>query len=219
MEYNWIMEKWTEYYISLYPYSIPFTFIIFWFWITHVDRVHLREKARNLGWKIQDKISKEIPDSNQLMIDYCYKQVNAMGELVAGVSDGLLNKKSSINVCVIKNNDSQTEFENVSEEIQTEAISMVDAIVSANIKDQNLGTDIELGKDPDKESHTDTPITPYYDIDVLSDESSQSSVDIKEKKKKRIFTTTRTKLDTEIFEKDMEEKKNHPKQKKRISSI
>jgi hypothetical protein len=38
----------------------------------------------------------------------------------------------------------------------------------------------------------------------------------KQKRKKRIFTTTKTKLDTEIFENDLKEKEEQPKIKKRI---
>lgn len=80
--------------------SIPFVFVLFWFWISHVDRLHLRESSKILGSKI---------NCTKFVKEYLLSQINAISESIAGVTDGMTEKNSIIRVANFKSIDVQTD--------------------------------------------------------------------------------------------------------------
>lgn len=236
--YSTIIDNWLFVYWNLLYYSLLYYFVIFWFWLTHVDRIHLREKSKSIGRTIQNNLSKQIPKQNQMLIDYCYKQTNAIGEILAGISDGLLNKESVINVCIIKNSETQTllltdtkETQNDlllldTKEMQTDIFENENINIANDLKFffnndnvQNVNNDVnnilneynivDQGKESSSDSDTETSL-PKKNISTDSEEIPK---EIPKKVIKRIFTKpTQNKLDSEIFKNDMEEDKKIKKE-------
>ena len=117
----WILSK----YIYLYIVSIPCTFIIVWFWLIYVDRLHLREKSRRLGINMNKYLS-EYKYWKQIEI-YLIYQMNAFSECSAGFTDGLLNKVSDIRI-----------YETKDAIIQTDQLIMCDIEIQTDKIDEPL---------------------------------------------------------------------------------
>ena len=71
--------------------------------------MHLREKSRNLGQKLLVKVNK-MTNKSDILSKYIFCQLNSLGEIIAGISDGLLNNNPIIKVCTINNNNTQTKI-------------------------------------------------------------------------------------------------------------
>jgi hypothetical protein len=158
---------------------------LLWFWLTHVDRIHIRVKAKEFGLVAQEKIIKFISNDVSTKIEqYGYKQLNAFGEIIAGFSDGLLNKESSINVKYLQNNNTQT---------------------LSNKHDNQTQTKIEIN-----EIGINTEILENIHYKEKNDENEDVI-----HPKKIFYIGKKTRLDTEALEKDLEEDKIHITQPKK----
>jgi hypothetical protein len=137
-----IIEKWIIFYCTLYFYSIPLVFIVLWFWLTYVDRVHLRIKSKEFGNEIQSNIKNFLSkEKTDILFHYCYKQINTVGEIISGFSDGLLNHEPSIDIRYISDIETQTQqniLECIDIEVQTEKKIMVDNEMSTDIINDNV---------------------------------------------------------------------------------
>ena len=78
------------YYIC-YKYSLWFLIVIFWYWITYVDRKYLHEISKCGGNMIHNISLKKYKKFNNLLEKYCYKQLNTFGIIILGITDGLLD--------------------------------------------------------------------------------------------------------------------------------
>jgi hypothetical protein len=108
-----IIKYWVWFYCYLYILCLPFLNLLFWFWLTHVDRVHLRLKFNSFGKIIKDNIKSKLKHNNLLLIDkYIFTQLNSFGEIIAGFTDGFLNKNSSIKINYAINTETQTQENN-----------------------------------------------------------------------------------------------------------
>lgn len=106
-----IIKYWVYFYCCLYILCLPFLSFLFWFWITHVDRVHLRLKFNSIGKNIKNKMKIKLSQNNLLLIDkYICTQLNSIGEIIAGFTDGFLNKNSSIKINYTINTQTQTQI-------------------------------------------------------------------------------------------------------------
>lgn len=161
--------------LYLYTFSLPFIFALFWFWISYVDRLHLRETTRIFGTLLYNKLIKyKHFDKIQ---NYIIIQLNSLSEVVAGLTDGLMNKNPIIKICNITQNECQTDiilYEKRDVEIQTEIIN----IVVENIVENIIETDHIFDRKDDK-----TKIISLQDDETNDKNISQSSI------KKRIKLT------------------------------
>lgn len=188
-----------SFYLNLYLFSIPLLLVFVWFWLTYVDRVHIRVKAKDFGLLIKDKLSNTLSPKNIFFVEkYVYKQLNTFGEIIAGFSDGLLNKPSIIDIKYITNADSQTlvsNFNLIENQTQTLPLKISDA-------------------------QTNTDISEYYNEKEINkntiEEKLSTSIAVK-----KIFKISKNerRLDTEMLEKDLQEdqKQNINPQNKRIT--
>ena len=107
----------------LYLSSLFCVFIIFWCWLTYVDRLHMREKCRMLGKKIKEYINKKVSDKNKILLQtYLFNQINALSECVAGFTNGIIHDEPIILVYEHKSKETQTTIETCSIDIQTDHI-------------------------------------------------------------------------------------------------
>ena len=112
MDFFIIIKYWLFFYYYMYIYCLPFLSFILWFWLTHVDRVHLRIKFNNFGKNIKEKFKLNFTQNVILILDkYLAIQINSIGEIFAGFTDGFLNKQSSIKIDYTINNGTQTNIE------------------------------------------------------------------------------------------------------------
>lgn len=180
MNIFFVTKIWLIFYYHMYIYCLPLLLCMFWFWLTHVDRVHLRLKFNKFGKNIKTFFKNNFKDNtNNLFDDYMITQINSFGEILAGFTDGFLNKTSSIKIGYTINSHTQTDFE-----------------VQKHSKNCYIQTDnIEKA-----------------DMCISTDEKNET---------KKLFVTSKKKiLDTEIFEKDIEEDLNEKtKIKKRIYMV
>jgi hypothetical protein len=209
-----------EYYLffykmMLYFLTIPLLTTVFWFWLTYVDRVHIRVKSKELGLIIQKTISDYFSENTVGSIKkYCYKQINTIGEIVAGFSDGLLNKKSAIDFKYVCDVDSQTYMtciEQKNDETQTNIIELIDIETNtdaAEITFKNINENEENKNGENKEENKKE--------ESISSSSSEDTI----VKSRKLFKKRTTLLGSSILEKDLEEdRKNIIKQQKRRITI
>lgn len=116
MEYIIIIKYWLSFYIQLYFYTFPLVICVIWFWLTYVDRVHIRHTFNNIGNKFKKTFG------SKFMIKYVYNQLNTFSEIIAGFSDALIDRKPSINIEYLKDNCSQTEIFSCNKNTQTQIL-------------------------------------------------------------------------------------------------
>jgi hypothetical protein len=200
---GYIIEKWLLFFLfywTIYIYSLPLLFLLFWFWLTYVDRVHIRVKSKNIGLFIQNKIQEKIsPAKIRLVTKYCYKQLNALGEIIAGLSDGLLNSDSSIEVKYLQNNNSQTLISNYNYNVRNKEIQTT----SKFLLDCGINTDVIEIKEIKENGQEE--INNLEKKLVMSSDSSSSSSSEKILPPRKIFAVgKKNHLDTEILKNDIE---------------
>jgi len=83
-----------------YTYSIPFVFILFWFWISNIDKIHVRERMRLLGNKIE---------TNEIFKKYIFLQMNILFEGLTGLTDGLIKTYPIVKPSFFKTIELQTD--------------------------------------------------------------------------------------------------------------
>ena len=95
--------------------------IIFYFWIKYINKLHMRENMRILGYTIRKKYCKTELENNiySNMFKHCFKELNSLLEILAGFTDGLLNKECIKNIKQIQNNDAQANIINAEITTQT----------------------------------------------------------------------------------------------------
>ena len=96
------------YYVKLYVYSLPLLFVLFWFWISYVDRLHMRERSRRLGERIRLVCLKF--KYWYLVEKYILIQLNGLAEMTSGFTYGILNKNEIIKIVETKQNEMQTDI-------------------------------------------------------------------------------------------------------------
>lgn len=186
---KYIIEKWLLFYWTIYFYSLPLLFVFFWFWLTYVDRVHLRVKSKQYGFFIQNKIKEKISQEKIFIIKkYFYEQLNAFGEIIAGISDGLLNNESCVEIRYMQNNNSQTLISNDNKEIQTIQKILLDCETNTEIKE--IKEDITK-RNSDSESESEKEIITPKRLFVIGKKNQKNSID------------------TEILKKDIEADRNN----------
>lgn len=110
MDFFIVIEYWLLFYCYIYIYCLPFLTCVLWFWLSHVDRIHLRIKFDNFGKNIKEKIKLNFTQKTVVFLDkYVTIQINSIGEILAGFTDGFLNKKSSLKIDYTINSETQTD--------------------------------------------------------------------------------------------------------------
>jgi len=127
--FNWWM------YIYIYICSIPFLGLLFWFWLLHCDKNHLRIKFNMHGKKMEKLKNMEI--FNKFFI----KQINSIGEIIVGFTDGLLNNDYGFKVKYLKDEITQIEEKRTNIGIQTEENIIKKIFAIKKKKDENNDTD------------------------------------------------------------------------------
>ena len=124
-----IFYYWISFYQFLYVFTIPGLLLILWFWLSYVDRIYLRYKAYQTGKMIKFRLENKGNSRIKIVNDYCSDQINALGEILAGFTDGMLNKDPSLNINLLDNKSSQTTLCSINDfyenkEIQTDIIEV-----------------------------------------------------------------------------------------------
>lgn len=99
---KYIFYKYTYFYFWLLTLSPILLFALFWFWLSHVNRLHLREIARMYGGKMHTVCNNTIKDT-------VISQINSIGEFVAGYTDGVLNTVPIVKAVKMRSCDVQTD--------------------------------------------------------------------------------------------------------------
>lgn len=95
-------------YAEIYLYSLPFLFILFWFWISHIDRLHMRERFSRFGQRIRLLFLKY--KYWCLIEKYLLIQLNGLSEITSGFTYGILHKKQIIKIVEVCEDSCQTEL-------------------------------------------------------------------------------------------------------------
>lgn len=182
MEFIIIAKYWLIFYSYLYIFCLPLLTFIFWFWLTHVDRVHLRLKFNEFGKKTKEYLKIKLNNESEIMTilnNYVSVQVNSFGEILAGFTDGFLNKTSSIKIDYTINIGTQTNLKN--ENLFHDFCSQTDEIKKVDISINTEGkTDLKKLFVSNKKKMLDTEI---FEKDMKEDLNAKCN----EKKERRIF--------------------------------
>jgi hypothetical protein len=193
------MKKWIQFYIMLYYYlTFPLLMVMIWFWLTHIDCIQLKLKFRDIGEKIQK--NKFLTAKKDTLSNFFYKQINNLGEILVGFTDGLLNHQPTVSIKYVTNFNSQKSIDQYEIETQTNIVDKSENYIENHI-DVNVQTEIE-NNDGDRN----------IDKEIVEEKNEKIPL-------KKIFIANHEKkpiLDTELLERDAEEDINALKKPKRI---
>ena len=156
-----------------YILCIPFTLIILWFWLTHIDRLHMRDNLAKFGEKI--RLRCQHYKYWNVLEKYFLIQLNGISELTSGFTYGILNKKPIIKIVEVQSNDTQTDISGELEPViiikEIEIIKEI--LINNNLNSNNLNSDLnsnnlnsdlnsnnsnnELNSDLNSDSNTNDP--------------------------------------------------------------